>query len=319
MGKKSPAQVAVAEAIALRQFPPSLKYPELGSGTLLSEWFAYRTLTWAPECLEPNRKPKCVVEECICTPTVKAYKQRIAKDVQHRTVSYYARYQCTVTRELSAAIYDVQRNLRSPEECEDRMKTIRVEQLAAKSAWSESEAVATILYNCGVDRQDNRALNVRKRGFHAIAKRLPGIDELVKHTPFTTGQRILMITDKSVNDDEVTPDEDAIMRDLFAMVRMSSLKKKKQVYAIVYAFAAATSDGIIPKSIEFLLRRWEGLKRTQNRDKKRKVNEHADEGIVQRTFLHVMVLQMKRVKILMAMFKQLLPTSGSNQHFRLAT
>jgi hypothetical protein len=101
MGKKSPAQAAVAEAIALRQFPPALVYPEMGSGTLLSEWFAYPTLTWAPECREPNRKPKCVVSGCSCVPRVKSYKQRIVEDVEHRTVLYYARYQCTGTSRKS--------------------------------------------------------------------------------------------------------------------------------------------------------------------------------------------------------------------------
>lgn len=40
---------------------------------------------------------------------------------------------------------------------------LRADQLASKQAWSSSEAVATILYNCAVDRQENRALSLRKR------------------------------------------------------------------------------------------------------------------------------------------------------------
>ncbi|ETM98348.1 hypothetical protein PPTG_24646 [Phytophthora nicotianae INRA-310] len=38
MGRTSPAQAAVVEAIARRKFPPLLSYPEMISGTLLSEW-----------------------------------------------------------------------------------------------------------------------------------------------------------------------------------------------------------------------------------------------------------------------------------------
>ncbi|KAG7384932.1 hypothetical protein PHYPSEUDO_002078 [Phytophthora pseudosyringae] len=92
-----------------------------------------------------------------------------------------------------------------------------------------------------------------------------------------------MITDKSANDDEVTPDEDALMRNLFAIVRISSLKKKKQGVRDRLRLCCSNVQWDHSKSMEFLLRRWEGLKRTQNRDKNRKVNEHADEEIVQRT------------------------------------
>jgi hypothetical protein len=79
-----------------------------------------------------------------------------------------------------------------------------------------------------------------------------------------------MTTAKAINDELITPDEDALMRNLFATVRKSTLKHRKQIYGIVYNFAAAVCDGINPNTGALLLRRWEGLKRTQNRDKKRK-------------------------------------------------
>ncbi|ETI46114.1 hypothetical protein F443_09469 [Phytophthora nicotianae P1569] len=85
MSRTSPAQAAVVETIARRQFPPLRSYPEMISGTLPSEWFGFPTLTWAPECLEPNRKPKCVVIGCRCVPKVKQYKQRTVEDVEQRT------------------------------------------------------------------------------------------------------------------------------------------------------------------------------------------------------------------------------------------
>ncbi|KAL3672807.1 hypothetical protein V7S43_002096 [Phytophthora oleae] len=60
------------------------------------------------------------------------------------------------------------------------------------------------------------------------------------------------------------------------MVRMASLKKRKQVYVVVYAFAAATCDGIYPKSTNLMTRKWEGLKRTENRGKKNDVAADQD-------------------------------------------
>ncbi|KAE8995102.1 hypothetical protein PF005_g16268 [Phytophthora fragariae] len=141
--------------------------------------------------------------------------------------------------------------------------------LSNLQAWSSSEAVATILYNCAVERLDNRALSLCKRGFLAISKRLPAIDAQLKQAPPVIAQRIILTTNKAINDEEIKPDEDALMRNLFAMVRVSSLKHWKQVYVVVYNFAAATCDGIDPKSPSLLLRKWEGLKRTQNRSKKK--------------------------------------------------
>ncbi|KAL3662020.1 hypothetical protein V7S43_012827 [Phytophthora oleae] len=152
------------------------------------------------------------------------------------------------------------------------LKQLRAEQLAAKKPWPNSEAVATILYNCAVELLDNLALQLRKRGFGATSRRLQGIDELVKQAPHSTGgQQIVCTTDKPINDDDIKPDEEALMRNLFAMIRTSSLKHRKQVYLVVYNFAAAACDGIESKSDKHLLRRWESLRRTQYRDEKSNV------------------------------------------------
>jgi len=149
------------------------------------------------------------------------------------------------------------------------LKQLRLEQLVAKRGWSQSEAVTTIIYNCAVDQLDNRALSLRKRGFHFIAKRLPGIDELLTPLPPLTGQRVVLTTEKSINDDKVNPDEEALMKNLFEMVRKSALKHRKQVFVVVYDFAASACAEIEPKSRGLLLRRWEGIKRFQNRAKKK--------------------------------------------------
>ncbi|ETO64834.1 hypothetical protein F444_17754 [Phytophthora nicotianae P1976] len=85
MAKEKPERAAVVAAIAQRHYPPALKYPERQKDSLLSTWFAYPTLTWAPECLTPTRKPKCIVQECPCEPKVKEYMQRTVEDVEHKT------------------------------------------------------------------------------------------------------------------------------------------------------------------------------------------------------------------------------------------
>ncbi|ETI36110.1 hypothetical protein L914_17049 [Phytophthora nicotianae] len=85
MAKVKPERAAVVAAIAQRHYPPALKYPERQKDSLLSTWFAYPTLTWAPECLTPTRKPKCIVQECPCEPKVKEYMQRTVEDVEHKT------------------------------------------------------------------------------------------------------------------------------------------------------------------------------------------------------------------------------------------
>ncbi|ETL82994.1 hypothetical protein L917_16971, partial [Phytophthora nicotianae] len=85
MAKEKPERAAVVAAIAQRHYPPALKYPERKKYTLLSTWFAYPTLTWAPECLTPTRKPKCIVQDCPCEPKVKEYMQRTVEDVEHKT------------------------------------------------------------------------------------------------------------------------------------------------------------------------------------------------------------------------------------------
>lgn len=106
MGKKTPAAVAVANAISLRQFPPLLTYPKPTPDALLSECFELPTITWVPECTTANRKPKCIVDGCPCVPKVKAYKQRIVEDVDHRTILYYARYQCSGSSRRSFSTLD---------------------------------------------------------------------------------------------------------------------------------------------------------------------------------------------------------------------
>ncbi|ETK70871.1 hypothetical protein L915_21801 [Phytophthora nicotianae] len=119
------------------------------------------------------------------------------------------------------------------------LKQLRAEQVASNQPWSNSNVVSMILYNCAVERLDNSALNIRKRGFRAVYRRKPAIDDQLKKKPIVTGQRIILTTEKTICDDVVTPDEDALMQNLFAMLRTSTLKHKTQLYTLVYTFAAA--------------------------------------------------------------------------------
>ncbi|RLN82519.1 hypothetical protein BBJ28_00016363 [Nothophytophthora sp. Chile5] len=147
------------------------------------------------------------------------------------------------------------------------LKQLRAEQLSTKKPWSQCAVVATILYNTAVQELDNPSLGVKKRGFRAISKRLSALDALLEKKPRApSSQRIVPLTEKLINDEEVTPDEEALLKQLFEMIRTSALKKKKQVYFLVFDFAASACSGIAPKSQHFLQRRWESLKRSQNRN-----------------------------------------------------
>ncbi|KAF1791010.1 hypothetical protein GQ600_4564 [Phytophthora cactorum] len=82
---------------------------------------------------------------------------------------------------------------------------------------------------------------------------------MLKQAPPETGQRIVITTDKPINDEEVKPDEDALInKNCLRWCVHSSLKHRKKVFVVVYNFAAAACDGIEPKSVELLIRRWEG-------------------------------------------------------------
>ncbi|RLN79415.1 hypothetical protein BBJ28_00023424, partial [Nothophytophthora sp. Chile5] len=113
----------------------------------------------------------------------------------------------------------------------------------------------------------NPCLGVKKRGFRAVAKRLAMIDEQLEHAAVQPeSERILVLTQKPVNDEQISPDEEALMKQLFIMVRgAQDFKKKKQVYYLVYDFAACVCPAIAPKTRGFLMRRWDRLKKAQNR------------------------------------------------------
>ncbi|KAE9084156.1 hypothetical protein PF005_g21663 [Phytophthora fragariae] len=153
------------------------------------------------------------------------------------------------------------------------LKELRAEQLAANKPWSTSDVIATIVYNAAVQQLDNPALGVKKRGFRAIARRIGGVDDQLMIKPVCPGRRIIHAVDKAVNDDAVSPDEEALMKNLYAMVRTAGLKKRKQTYFMVYNFAASMCSGIEPKSEGLLQRRWEGMKRSENRHKKKKAED----------------------------------------------
>ncbi|ETM98040.1 hypothetical protein PPTG_19842 [Phytophthora nicotianae INRA-310] len=77
------------------------------------------------------------------------------------------------------------------------LKQLRAEQVASNQPWSNSDVVSTILYNCAVERLDYSALNIRKRRFRAVSRRIPAIDDQLKKKPIVTGQRIILTTEKN--------------------------------------------------------------------------------------------------------------------------
>ncbi|RLN97983.1 hypothetical protein BBJ28_00021981 [Nothophytophthora sp. Chile5] len=100
------------------------------------------------------------------------------------------------------------------------LKQLRAEQLASRRSWAQCGVVATVLYNTAVHQLSNPCLGVKKRGFRAVAKRLTMIDEQLEHAAIQpVSERILALTQKSVNDEQIPPDEEALMKQLFMMIR----------------------------------------------------------------------------------------------------
>ncbi|KAE9051055.1 hypothetical protein PR001_g1803 [Phytophthora rubi] len=85
----------IHEALCKKSFPPVVQYPEAARGdVLLSSLFQWPVIVWVPECVNPTKKPYCIMPECSCTPRVKEYKQRTVEDVNSKCHLLYIKYQC---------------------------------------------------------------------------------------------------------------------------------------------------------------------------------------------------------------------------------
>ncbi|KAG6954794.1 hypothetical protein JG687_00011593, partial [Phytophthora cactorum] len=93
--KNKPARAAVLAAVAKREFPPALKYPEK-KGDLLSSRFDILAVSWVPECMARNRNQR-IMWKCLCEPDIQKYMSRYVENVEHKTVLYYGRYKCART------------------------------------------------------------------------------------------------------------------------------------------------------------------------------------------------------------------------------
>ncbi|KAE9268971.1 hypothetical protein PF001_g29432 [Phytophthora fragariae] len=85
----------IHEALSEKSFPPVVQYPEAARGdALLSSLFQWPVIVWVPECVNPTKKPYCIMPERSCTPRVKEYKQRTVEDVDSKCHLLYIKYQC---------------------------------------------------------------------------------------------------------------------------------------------------------------------------------------------------------------------------------
>ncbi|KAE8888669.1 hypothetical protein PF010_g28547 [Phytophthora fragariae] len=58
----------IHEALSKKSFPPVVQYPEAARGdVLLSSLFQWPVIIWVPECVNPTKKPYCIMPECSCT------------------------------------------------------------------------------------------------------------------------------------------------------------------------------------------------------------------------------------------------------------
>ncbi|RLN92889.1 hypothetical protein BBJ28_00022529 [Nothophytophthora sp. Chile5] len=144
------------------------------------------------------------------------------------------------------------------------LKQLHVEQRSTKKPWSQCAVVVTVWYNTTVQQLDNPSLGIEKRGLRSISMRLIVIDAMLeKKSRAPTSRGTIPLNEKLIDGEEVTPDDEALLKQLFEMIRTSALKKK-QVYFLVFDFAASACSGLAPRSQRFLQRRWESLKRAQS-------------------------------------------------------
>ncbi|KAG6963604.1 hypothetical protein JG688_00008079 [Phytophthora aleatoria] len=144
------------------------------------------------------------------------------------------------------------------------LKQLRSEQLSSKKSGSECHVVATVMYNAAVHQLVNPRLNIKKRGYRSVSKRLDAIDE---RTEYHSGslKPPMVLSHKSINDEDDKPDEKALLGQLCVMFRDSPvLRHRKKVYFFVYDFPACVCPTISPESPGHVMKWRERLKRTQN-------------------------------------------------------
>ncbi|EGZ23270.1 hypothetical protein PHYSODRAFT_324496 [Phytophthora sojae] len=144
-------------------------------------------------------------------------------------------------------------------------RQVLVEQKAAGQSWSGCAMVTTIMYNIVVSSNSNHKLRLKRRSFITLSAKIDGFTAKSRPEPSTIRDRKLFRFVRSAPCDANTAREKELQAQLFTALRkLSDIRKKRQVFVMVYDFACCVCAGIHPKSQPFLLSRWDNLKQQEN-------------------------------------------------------
>ncbi|EGZ25574.1 hypothetical protein PHYSODRAFT_344979 [Phytophthora sojae] len=145
------------------------------------------------------------------------------------------------------------------------LRQVLVEQKAAGQSWSGCAMVTTIMYNIVVSSNSNHKLRLKRRSFITLSAKIDGFTAKSRPEPSTIRDRKLFRFVRSAPCDANTAREKELQAQLFTALRkLSGVRKKRQVFVMVYDFACCVCAGIHPKSQPFLPSRWDNLKQQEN-------------------------------------------------------
>ncbi|ETN02896.1 hypothetical protein PPTG_15849 [Phytophthora nicotianae INRA-310] len=148
------------------------------------------------------------------------------------------------------------------------LRQVQTEQKLARRNWSECPLVTTLMYNIVVSSNSNQRLKLRRWSFATLAPKINSLT--IKPTPGTkesTSQRLFRFVSAGPCS-EITPREQELLAQLFsALRRLDGVRKRRQVFVMVYDFASCVCTGIHPKPGAALLAKWNNMKQQANNAK----------------------------------------------------
>ncbi|ETP53440.1 hypothetical protein F442_01654 [Phytophthora nicotianae P10297] len=148
------------------------------------------------------------------------------------------------------------------------LRQVQTEQKLARRNWSECPLVTTLMYNIVVSSNSNQRPKLRRRSFATLAPKINSLT--IKPTPGTkesTSQRLFRFVSADPCS-EIKPREQELLAQLFsALRRLDGVRKRRQVFVMVYDFASCVCTGIHPKTRAALLAKWNNMKQQANNAK----------------------------------------------------
>ncbi|KAK1938974.1 hypothetical protein P3T76_009049 [Phytophthora citrophthora] len=145
------------------------------------------------------------------------------------------------------------------------LRQVRSEQQASGQSWADCVMVTTIMYNIVVSSNTNNCLNLRRRSFATLAFKIDGLSSHTSQDMQPSRRRNLFCLTQAEPRDDNSPREQELQIQLFnALRKMAGIRKRRQVFSMVYDFVCCICTGIYPKSQFVLLKRWDNLKHKAN-------------------------------------------------------